>query len=107
MQTRLKRIALIGAGLIALTAALWIILPAFATSGDYGVLTGATPQQNLGDNTVQPTPIQPTPIPPTPVPPTPVPPTPVPPTAVPPTAVPATATCAPNTECASPNKGNG
>ena len=85
-----KQMTLLAAAVIAIAAALLVILPALATSGDYGVNTGS----QLNDSQSPPTA---TPAPPTPVPPTPVPPTPVP---------QPTATCAPNTECASPNKGN-
>ena len=85
-----KQIAVLAAALIAVVAALLIIAPAFATQGDYGVNTGS----GLND---QQSPTA-TPVPPTAVPPTPVPATPV---------LLATPTCAPNTECASPNKGQG
>ena len=91
MSARKKQICLMAATVIVLAAALWIILPALASSGDYGVTTGATPQR------LQPTATRVAPPTSTPVPPTPV-----------PTAVPQpTATCAPNTECASPDKGSG
>ena len=92
-----KRIVYLAAAVIAIAAALWIILPAIASNGDYGVTTGATPER------LQPTATRVAPPTSTPAPPTPVPPTPVPPTAVPQP----TATCAPNTECASPDKGSG
>lgn len=91
MSARTKRIASLTAIVIAVAAALWLIVPALATSGDYGVNTGS----QLNDNQSSPTA---TPAPPTPVPPTIVPATPVIPTPA------ATATCAPNTECASPDK---
>ena len=83
-----KRFAYICAAVIAIAVALCIMLPALATTGDYGVQTGST----LNDSQSPPTA---TPVPPTSVPPT-----------APPTPVLATATCAPNTECASPNKGS-
>ena len=109
MPINAKRIAIITA-IIAIAAALWIIVPALATSGDYGVNTGSRAESNATPERLQPTatrvaPPTSTPAPPTPIPPTPVPPTAVPPTSVPPTAVQPTATCAPNTECASPDKG--
>ena len=79
MQTRNKQIVLLAASLILFAALLWIVVPAFANRGDYGVESGATPQRLQPTSTRVPPPTA-TPAPPTPVPPTPVPPTPVPPT---------------------------
>ncbi len=110
MRTRSKRILYLAAVAVAAVLALLIILPAFATSGDYGVNTGGSRSESASTpDRLQPTATRVAPPTSTPAPPTPVPPTatPIPPTPVPPTAVPqATATCAPNTECASPDKGS-
>ena len=94
MRTSGRQLAIIAA-VIVIAAALFIILPAFATSGDYGVNTGSlndSQTQQSQNPTATPN------IPPTSTPPPPPPDTPVP---------QAPATCAPNTECASPNKGSG
>ncbi len=76
MHTGEKRLLFLAATLIMLAVSLWIIMPAFANRGDYGVDSGATPQRLQPTSTRVPPPTA-TPAPPTatPVPPTPVPPT--------------------------------
>ncbi len=81
MIDRGRQIAYLTAALMTLAFALWLIVPAFAERGDYGVNTGAsqsTPGRLEPTSTRMPPPSTDTPPPPTdtPVPPTPVPPTP-------------------------------
>ena len=71
MQSKAKRTVYAAAALVTIAFGLWIIVSAFAASGDYGVTTGATPQRleptstRVAPPTSTPAPPTATPMPPT------------------------------------------